>query len=308
MIRKIRKILVTPRSLKTPDHPALAPLREAGYEILIPCPGVTPDPETLKKALPECDGWLAGVEKITADIIAAGTRLKIISRNGVGVDNVDPEAARARNIKIANTPGTNARGVAELALGLILAAARFIPACDASIKKGGWDRTQGVELEGRTLGVVGFGMIGRLLAKMAAGLGMKTVGYDLYPNPEFAFPDFSYVEPDELIRRADVISMHIPGGDKPFINADSLAMARNGLILVNTARATAVDNDAVLAALDSGKVFAYGVDAFDPEPPGVTALTSHPRVICTSHIGGFTKESVLRSATMASRNIVAELG
>ncbi len=303
-----KKVLVTPRSLKTPDHPALAPLREAGYEILIPCPGVTPDPEVLKKVLPECDGWLAGVEKITADIIAAGAKLRIISRNGVGVDNVDPAAAQAQGIKVANTPGANARGVAELALGLILTAARHIPSCDASIKQGGWGRTQGVELEGRTLGVVGFGMIGRLLGKMAVGIGMEVIGYDLYPNQDFLFPGASYVEPEELIRRADVISMHIPGGDKPFINPDSLAQAKNGLILVNTARATAVDNDAVLAALDSGKVFCYGVDAFDPEPPGVTPLTSHPKVICTSHIGGFTKESVLRAATMASKNIVAELG
>ena len=301
------KILITPRSLKTADHPALTPLREAGYEIFIPTPGVSPDVATLKKVLPGCDGWLAGVEKIPAEAIAAADRLKIISRNGVGVDNVDLEAAKAKGIEVANTPGSNARGVAELALGLIFAVARNIPLSAASIKAGGWDRVQGIELQGKTLGVVGTGQIGRLLATMASGIGMDTLGYDLYPDPTLIIPGFSYAGLEELVEKADVISLHIPGGDKPLVDADFLSRARRNLILVNTARASAVDADAVLKSLDAGGMFGYGVDAFDPEPPGVTPLTSHPRVVCTSHIGAFTTESVMRAASQAAENIVKKL-
>lgn len=301
------KVLVTPRSLKTADHPALAPLRQAGYEIIIPVPGAMPDPAVLKQALPGCVGWLAGVEKITADVIAAATELRIISRNGVGVDNVDAEAAKARNITVANTPGANARGVAELALALVFAIARNIPATDASIKTGGWERRQGMELEGKTLGIVGCGQIGRILAGLGLAMGMRVIGYDLYPNASFSPCGFCYAGQEELAREADVISIHIPGGDRPIVDAAFLGNMKKGVVLVNTARASAVDEDAVLAALDAGTLAGYGVDAFDTEPPGATPLTTHPRVVCTSHIGGFTAESVMRAAERAAQNIVDAL-
>lgn len=301
------KVLVTPRSLKSPDHPALRPLREAGYEIVIPTPGVSPDPATLKRVLPGCAGWLAGVEKIAADVLEAGGELRIISRNGVGVDNIDLDAAKRLGIAVANTPGANARGVAELALGLILAVARGIAAADASIRAGGWERSQGRELEGGTLGVVGCGQIGRILSRMAIGIGMNVVGYDLYPDASFRLEGFRYVNPEELARRSDVVSVHIPGGDRPFVDREFLSLLRDNAILVNTARASAVDEAAVIEALDSGRLFGYGVDAFSEEPPGVTALTSHARVVSTSHVGGFTAESVMRSAEWAARNIVEKL-
>lgn len=301
------RILVTPRSLKSPDHPALEPLRRAGFDIVIPVPGVMPDAGTLVKALPGCSGWLAGVEKITAGILAVGDELKIISRNGVGIDNVDLAAAKARGVEVANTPGANARGVAELALGLMFAVARNVSAADSSIKAGGWERRQGIELEGKTLGVVGCGQIGKMVARLAAGLGMKVVGYDLYPDAGFALEGFSYAEPAELIAAADIVSLHIPGGDKPFVDAAFFAAAKKNVIIVNTSRASAVDEKSVLDALDRGTVLGYGVDAFDPEPPGVTPLTAHPKVVCTSHIGGFTAESVQRAAFQASVNIVNKL-
>ncbi len=301
------KILITPRSLKTPDHPALAPLVVAGYELVIPTPGVMPDADTLKRVLPGCVGWLAGVEKITADILNAAPDLRIISRNGVGIDNIDLEAAKVKNIVVANTPGANARGVAELALALIMAIARNIPAADASIKTGGWERRQGMELEGKTLGIVGCGQIGRILARLGEAMGMKITGYDLYPDCSLSEQGFRYAAADELAREADIVSIHIPGGDKPFVNAEFLACMKQGSILVNTARSTAVDANAVLAALDAGTLLGYGVDAFDAEPPGQTLLTTHPRVVCTSHVGGFTAESVMRAAKRAAENIVESI-
>lgn len=301
------KVLVTPRSLKSPDHPALEPLRKAGHEIVIPAPGRLPDPDTLKKVLPGCAGWLAGVEKITEDILAAGSDLRIISRNGVGVDNIDLAAARAQGIEIANTPGANARGVAELALALMFAVARNLGVANSSIKAGGWDRVQGIELEGKVLGVVGCGQIGKILARLGVGVGMRAAGFDLYPDPAFSCEGFEYVSLEVLTSLADVVSVHIPGGEKPLVNAEFLSLLKPGAIVINTSRAGAVDAEAMCDALDSGRLFGYGVDVFDPEPPGVTRLTSHPRVFCTSHIGGFTGQSVLRAATAASVNIVEKL-
>ncbi len=301
------KILVTPRSLSRADHPALAALVAAGFDIVIPTPGVLPDAETLKKALPGCVGWLAGVEKITDDILVAGTDLRIIARNGVGVDNVDLAAAEARNIRVANTPGANARGVAELALALVFAIARNIPAMDASIKSGGWARRQGLELHGKTLGVVGTGQIGKTLVQMGLALGMTALGCDLFPDGDFRPDGFRYADIHDIAAQSDIVSVHIPGGDKPAVDAEFIGKMRKGAILVNTARASAVDADAVLRALDEDRLLGYGVDAFDAEPPGVTALTGHPKVICTSHVGGFTAESVSRSVERAVAAILHEL-
>jgi phosphoglycerate dehydrogenase-like enzyme len=246
---------------------------------------------------------LAGVEKITADILAAADQLRIISRNGIGIDNIDLEAAKARGIHIANTPGANSRGVAELALGLVFSLARGIPLADSSIKAGGWERRQGMELAEKTLGIVGCGQIGRTLAGMAVGIGMRVLGYDLYPDPGYRLEGFTYVGLEKIQAEADVISLHVPGSEQPLLDRDFIARLRKGVLLVNTARASVVDPEALLAALESGQVAGYGVDAFTTEPPGKTPLTSHSRVICTSHIGGFTSESVMRAASQASRNI-----
>lgn len=300
-------VLITPRSLSTPDHPALEPLRRAGHAIVIPSPGKTPTPADLAPYLPEAEGWLAGVEPVTADIIANAPKLRIIARNGVGVDNVDLAAAKARGIDVAITPGANSRGVAELALALMLNLARNIAATNASIKTGGWERSQGIELENRTLGIAGCGQIGKHLARMAVGIGMRVVAYDLYPDKTFAPGNFSFADPDRLLAEADVLSLHLPAGDRPFLDAQKLSQLKKGCLVLNTARAGVVDADAMLAALNDGRVGGYAVDAFDPEPPGVTPLTAHPRTLCTAHIGGFTKESVMRAATMAAEKIVAAL-
>lgn len=301
-------VLVTPRSLSDKNHPALVPLRDAGYEILIPAPGKLPSDEILLDVLPKCDGWLAGVEKITEKLIAVADRLKVISRNGVGVDNVDQSAAKAKGIQVAITPGANSRGVAELALGLIFTLARHITESDAAIKQGEWKRFQGFELEGKTLGIAGCGQIGRHLARMATGIGMNVLGCDIAPDPTFAVPGFSWCDFDGLIGKSDILSLHIPGGEKPVINEEMLKKVMPGLLLINTARASLIDDNALLAALDDKRIGGYGVDVFAVEPPGVTTLTSHPKVVCSPHAGGLTTESVARAAAMASENIVKVLG
>lgn len=301
------KVLVTPRSLSVPTHPALASLRDAGHEIVIPAPGKTPDPAVLAAVLPDCAGWLAGVEPVTADLMAKGKMLRIIARNGVGVDNVDLRAANELGIEVATTPGANARGVAELALCLVLALARNVVECDASIKEGGWKRTQGFELRDKTLGLAGCGQIGKTLAEMALGIGMKVLAVDICPDMAMTRENFAYVHLDEMLARSDVLSLHLPGGERPFLDAEKIAALKDGCLVVNTARASLVDAQALLAALDAGKVRGYAVDAFDPEPPGKTPLVLHPRVLCTAHIGGLTAESVFRAASQAASHIVRKL-
>ena len=217
------KILVTPRSMSKNGHPLLKELEDAGYEVLTPFPGKQPSKEELLTVLPDCVAYLAGVEKVDADVIAACDKLKVISRNGVGIDNVDCKAAEAKGISLQITRGANSRGVAELALAQMMAMLRSLVPVNASVKAGGWDRTKGIEVYGRTLGIIGTGQIGQHLAKMAAGLDMQIIGYDLYPDKtlEERNPAFKYVDSiADVLKSSDVVSLHIPAGEKPVINKE----------------------------------------------------------------------------------------
>jgi D-3-phosphoglycerate dehydrogenase len=301
------KILVTPRSLSKGDHPQLQRLRDAGFELVFPPAGQTPSEADLLRLLPGCRGMLAGVEPIGARVLRSAEGLRVIARNGVGINNVDLEAAKERNIAVLPAPGANARGVAELAIGLILAVARAIPASDRALKSGQWQRQTGIELEGRTLGVVGCGNIGRRVAKIALGLDMNVLAYDRYPNSSLApSGSFKFTSLDDLLTRSDVVSLHCPplADGRPILDAANLNRLRKGAIVINTARADLVDADAMAAALESGRVAGYGVDVFDPEPPGDWPLLRHDRVVATPHVGGLTQESIERATTAAVDNLI----
>ena len=299
------KIAVTPRSLSRGGHPALAPLEEAGFELVFPAPGQMPTVDQLKQTLPDCVGYLAGVESIPAEVLQLCPHLKVISRNGVGVDSIDLAAAEALGIGIERAVGGNARGVAELAIGLMLAGLRQIPWSDKQLKASDWARQKGIEVQGRTLGVVGCGQIGKYVVEMALGLGMKAVAYDLYPDSKFApAGEFGFVPLDDLLRQADVISLHAPPADKPLIDTTALAKMKVGAFLINTARAGLVDEAAILAALDSGHLRGFATDVFHTEPPEMTPLLRHERVIATPHAGGFTEESIERATEGAVSNLL----
>ncbi len=304
------KILVTPRSLSKKGHPFLGELEKAGYEVLTPFPGKQPSQEELMNALPGCIGYLAGVEKVSPDVLRRCAGLKVISRNGVGIDNVDRKAAEEMGISLQVARGANSRGVAELAVALMLSLLRFIPQTSISIKNGGWEREKGMEAEGKTLGILGTGQIGQYVAKMAAGLDMNILGYDIYPDKTLSerIPSFHYAELEEVLSKSDIITLHCPAGEKPLIDEDVIGKMKKGCYLVNTARAQLVDQNALLKALENSRVSGYAVDAFESEPPELTPLLMHPKVILTSHIGGFTTESVDRATESAVRNILDVLG
>ena len=301
------RIAVTPRSLSGSGHPVLARLVERGFEIVYPAPGKTPSEDDLLRAIPGCVGWLAGVEPISVRVLDAARDLRVISRNGTGVDNIDLKEAEARGIAVERATGANARGVAELAIGLLLAASRHIPWSHQHLSKGEWCRRIGQEVRGRTLAVIGCGAIGREVADMALGLGMDVIGYDPYPDARFTRPGFRFAPLEEALMSADAVSFHCPPGERPILDRQTLDAIRRGVIVVNTARAELIDDAAMLAALDSGQVTTLATDVFHREPPETTALLAHERVILTPHAGGFTEESVDRATSVAVDNLLKNL-
>lgn len=270
-------------------------------------PGTLPGEEELRRLLPGCVGWLAGVEPITARVLEAADALVAISRNGAGVDNVDLDAAGARSIAVLRASGANARGVAELTLALALAAVRQVPRHDAAVKAATLERFPGIELAGRTLGVVGVGAIGRIVAGLAAALGMRVVAHDPV-RPAGLPPEVRLAGFAETVETSDVLTLHCPApaNGAPLLGAAELAHMRAGAVLVNTARAALVDADAVLAALERGTLRAYATDTVDT-PAEVGPLLRHPRTIATPHVGAYTEESVARATAAAVANLLEAL-
>ena len=301
------KIAITPRSLSEAGHSALSPLTEHGYELIYPAPGKTPSESDLIQAMPGCVGWLAGVEPISAKVIQQASDLKVISRNGVGVENIDMDAARSRDIVIERALGANTRGVAELAISLMLDCFRSVAQSDAHLREGDWKRKIGIEAEGRVMGIVGCGAIGRCVAELALGLGMKVIAYDPYPLDGYAPERFCFASLEEVFSESQVISFHCPPGEKALVNQQQVDNMRDGVYLINTARAELLDDDAVLAGLESGRIAALATDVFHQEPPKPSALLSHANVIQTPHAGGYTVESVEKATRQAVENILSVL-
>lgn len=306
------RILVTPRSVTADGHPALERLVRAGFEVVMPPAGKMPTASDLKQLLPGCVGWLAGVEPITDEVLAAAIDLRVISRNGTGVDAIDLESARRRGVEICRADGANARGVAELAIGMILSLARSLPFSDAAIKSGGWSRRKGFELEGKTLGVVGCGRIGQIVAALARGLGMHVVGYDPFAEQSdqaLDAPLVQLVKLDEIFAMSHVITLHCPppADGRPLVDARRLGLAMPGVVIVNTARHSLIDIPALVAAIERGHVAGAALDVFDAEPPVERSHLTSDRILATPHIGGFTDESVDRAVDVAVTNLLAAL-
>lgn len=302
------KILVTPRSVTKSGHPLLDKLTGAGFDVVLSTPGIQPNENELLQRLPGCVGYLAGVEKVSAMVLETADSLKVISRNGAGVNNVDLKAAHRLGIKVLNAPGANARGVAELALAHILNLARSVSFSDAILKSRNWERQKGVELQDKTLGLVGCGNIGKKLVTFALAMDMNVLAFDPFKDESFKPSSrFCYCELDKLFTHSDFISLHCPASDKPLIDETQIAKMKDGVYLINTARAELFDEDAVKRSLKSGKIAGISIDAFESEPPQNWSLVENPHALATPHIGGFTQESVHRAMKMAIDNLINEL-
>ncbi|HWP21706.1 MAG TPA: D-2-hydroxyacid dehydrogenase [Candidatus Cryosericum sp.] len=259
------------------------------------------DPDALCEAVKDYDALIVRsatkVREPQIDAACMTGRLKIVIRAGVGIDNIDKVCAEGHGISVCNTPRASSNAVAELALAHMLSVARFISAAGHTMREGKWEKKayEGIELSGKTVGIVGYGRIGQTLGKSCQALGMNVLAYDIYKVPELECETMRYVEMDELLAKSDFVSLHVPSlPGQPLINAETLAKMKNGVIIINTSRGTNVDEAALLDALNSGKVYGAGLDVFAEEPAKNAALYSHPRVSSTPHIGASTEEAQKR--------------
>jgi D-3-phosphoglycerate dehydrogenase / 2-oxoglutarate reductase len=269
--------------------------------------------EELLKIIGEYEAIIVrGRTKVTREVFAAAKKLKVVGRSGVGVDNIDLAAAKDHKVTVVNAPVATTRAVAELVMGMIFALARELPRADQSMKQNQWLKKEfeGVELDGKILGVLGIGRIGSTVARMATPLGMKVLACDPVLSPEAIHSaggeacDF-----EELLSRSDFITIHTPLTDstRNMINGDMLAKMKNGVRIICAARGNIIDEKALLAALNSGKVSGAALDVFSVEPPPDGELARHPRVIATPHIGGQTMEAQVRAANDISNEVLAAL-
>jgi len=281
--------------------------REKGIEV-VDSPGLPPG--DLLNAIVDVDALvIRSGTKVTAEVIEAGKNLSVVGRAGIGVDNVDVPAATAHGVVVMNTPGGNTVTTAEHALALLISLARHIPQATASMKSGKWEkkRFMGTELFNRSLGVIGLGNIGRIVAQKAQGLGMKVIAHDPFLSETAAGKlDVELVSFDELLERADVISVHVPRTRDTLglLGRDAFAKMKPGVLVVNAARGGIVDEEALLAALDDGHVAGAGLDVFAQEPvPADHPLVKHEKVVCTPHLGASTAQAQLNVSIAVAEQV-----
>ena len=286
------------------DEPGLALLREAAQVF---------ESKTLE-ALPESDALIVrGRTKVTAEVIrSAGPRLKVVGRAGVGVDNIDLEAARARGLTVVNAPEAATVAVAELTLGMMLALARQIPLADAGMRRAEWSKSElhGSELSGKTLGIIGVGRIGAAVASRAAAFGMRVLGHDpLLSDSELQRRGTEPFSFDGLLRESDYICLHLPltSETRGLIGRETLKKVKPGARLISAARGGIVDEAAVLEALEAGQLAGVALDVFAEEPPGDLPLRQHPNVVLTPHIGAQTREAQSNAAKDIASEVLAAL-
>ena len=269
--------------------------------------------ETLA-ALGEYDALVVrGRTKVSAEVIEeAGPNLKVIGRAGVGVDNIDLEAAKSRGLIVVNAPQAASVAVAELTLGLMLSLSRNIPVADASMRRAEWRKSElkGSELVQKTVGIVGVGRIGTAIAERAQAFGMKVLGYDAFkPEDDLRSRGIEATDLDTLLGSSDYVCLHLPLNDETrgMFDSETLGKIKPGARLVSAARGGIVDEHALLAALESGHLSGAALDVFSQEPPGESPLLVHPKVVSTPHIGAFTEEAQEKAGRDIAGEVLAAL-
>ncbi|HVO19883.1 MAG TPA: phosphoglycerate dehydrogenase [Anaeromyxobacter sp.] len=301
------KLLVGSKSFGKafPEH--LRQLEEAGCEVIPNQVGRPYTAAELGEALRGVDAIVTGTDELTAQVIASTDRLKTIAKHGVGLDNIDLQAARSRGIVVSAAFGAVHDSVADLTLALLLAVARGIVPSHLSTRAGRWKGFMGVELRGKTLGIVGLGRIGKEVALRAEAFGMRIVATDPYQDPAFSGAhQVRYLSLPELLAASDVVSLHagLEQAGRPLLGAAELAMMRRGAILVNTGRGHLVDEGALADALREGKLLGAGLDVFREEPPRGSPLLGLENVVLAPHMAGDTGEARRRMGEITVENVV----
>ena len=299
-------------------------LQEAGFEVDM---NSIPQ-EELKNKLNEYDAILVrSATKVRADLIDACPNLKLIGRGGVGLDNIDVQYAKDKGIEVINTPAASSNSVAELVFGHLLATNRFLAKTNREMGNTGFDRfkalkkesSKGMELYGKTLGIIGFGRIGHEVARIAIGMGMHVIAHDPYINQD-SVPvnvvfhpamnlgkisvDVQMVSKEVLLNQSDFVTLHMPGGGEYVLSTSEFNQMKNGSVLINCARGGVVDEKAMVEALDSGKLSAAGLDVFEVEPPVDTSYFNRDNVSLSPHIGAATSEAQARIGEELANKII----
>ena len=297
-------------------------LREAGFQVDTD----KINQEALPERLPEYDVLLVrSATKVRQDLIDVCPNLKVVGRGGVGLDNIDVKYAKEKGIEVYNTPAASSHSVAELVFSHIFALSRFIHLSNREMPSTGHEKfkdlkksySKGAELNGKTIGIIGFGRIGQAVAKIAFGLGMRVIAVDPFIKKtqlELIFTgyegmhislDIKPISMKEMLPQADYISMHVPMLDTPAIGPDEIKMMKDGAVIVNAARGGVIDEDALIEALDSGKLAGAGLDVFIGEPSPRTDLLNHPRISVSPHIGASTNEAQSNIGKELAEQVIA---
>lgn len=266
------------------------------------------EPDELLKQIANYDGIIVrSATKVTKEVIDAGTKLKAIGRAGTGIDNIDHVYAKSKGISILNTPGENSASVSELVFAHCFALARFIPEANRTMALGEWNKKKfkGFELAGKTIGIVGFGRIGKITAQMALAFGMKVLAYDVVEIKTDL--NVKVVSKEELLKNSDFITIHVPKLDQPFIDVAELKLMKKTAFLVNCSRGGVVDEAALLNALANDEIAGAGLDVWADEPKFNMSLVKHPKVSATPHIGANTYDALDRVGIKIAEKMAAEL-
>ncbi|MEI6288928.1 MAG: phosphoglycerate dehydrogenase [Chloroflexota bacterium] len=305
------RVLVTPTSYGKNDARLKTELEAQVGEVIYNPTGKPLSSKDVASLIKGVDGYIAGLDVIDEEALKNADKLKVISRYGVGVDSVDLKAAAARGITVTNTPGANSVSVAELALGMILCLARQIPEADKAVHEGKYPRLTGVSLEGKTIGILGLGAIGKQLARRLSGFDCRIIAYDPFPDMTFAEKNqVKFASLSEVAAQADFLSLHLPllPETKLLVNETFLYKMKKGSCLVNTSRGEVVDETALFNALQSGQIKGAGLDAFSVEPPDPSnPLLSLPQVIATPHLGAQTDGATSNMGWFAMKDCLSVL-
>ncbi|SDF00003.1 phosphoglycerate dehydrogenase [Sporolituus thermophilus] len=308
------KILITPKSFGNYREKTYPLLTGAGYEIIENTTGRTlTEDEIIKLAKDDVVGIIVGIDPLTAKVLKSCRKLRAVSKYGVGMDNIDLTAAEKLGIKVKNAAGSNSVSVAELAIALMFEAARRVAVMSATVKLGGWDRVLGIELTGKTLGLIGCGHIGKEVAKRAKGLLMDVQVYDPYFGDEEFLEKYAVkrcASLNELLSTSDIVSLHLPltNETRHLINSRTIQAMKKSAILINTSRGELVDEDSLYTALKEKTIAVAAQDVFSKEPPlpGEKLLTL-TNFILTPHAGAFTAEAVEKMAIYSTKNLIEML-
>jgi len=307
-----KKILITPKSFFRARDKADEIFSQFDLDIVENNTGKTLTKQQMIELCSDVDGVIVGLDPMDEEVLRNAKNLKAISKYGVGLDNINLKVAEELGIKVRKAEGTNTRSVAELTIGLFFALSRSIPKTVADVKDGRWDRTIGTEVGAKIVGIIGFGAIGREVARMAYGLNMEIMAYDPYfSDAELTKAmNVKMTNIDEILEKADFITLHLPLNEETnkIINSKTLSKMKQTAYLVNTARGELVDEDALYNALKNGIIAGAAQDVFSQEPPDKqNKLVALDNFILTPHIGAYTKEATERMVITSAKNLIEML-